>query len=191
MGSISLRAVKRLETRLEGPILIEPEVHADDRGFLLETYRRSALADLGVDDELVQDNHSRSARGVVRGMHFQVGAGQAKLVRCVRGEVFDVVVDLRKGSPGYGRWEGFELDDRDHRQLYVPVGFAHGFCVTSDVADVIYKCSAYYEPAAERAIRYDDPDVGIRWPLDDLVASDRDARAPLLREIADELPFRY
>ena len=183
--------MQRLETRLEGPILVQPAVHGDDRGFFLETYRASSSAELGIHDEFVQDNHSRSARGVVRGLHFQVGEGQAKLVQCTRGAVFDVLVDLRRGSPSYGDWEGFELDDRNHLQLYVPVGFAHGFCVTSEVTDVTYKCSAYYDPAAERAIRYDDPDIAIRWPLEELFPSERDARAPLLREIEEELPFRY
>jgi dTDP-4-dehydrorhamnose 3,5-epimerase len=183
--------MRRLETRLEGPILIQPEVHGDHRGFFLETYRKSAYAELGVHDDFVQDNHSRSGRGVVRGMHFQVGEGQAKLILCVRGAVFDAIVDLRRGSPTYGHWEAFELDDGNLRQVYVPVGFAHGFCVTSESADVVYKCSAYYDPAAERAIRYDDPDVGVRWPFEELTPSERDARAPLLREIEAELPFRY
>ena len=184
--------MKRLETRLDGPICIEPTVHGDARGFFQETYRRSVFAELGIDDEFVQDNHSRSARGVVRGMHLQVGEGQAKLVRCVRGEIFDVVVDVRRGSPTHGQWEGFELSDENGHQLYVPVGFAHGFCVTSEIADVVYKCSAYYDSEVERSLAYDDPDVGIRWPEDvELTASERDAAAPRLREIADELPFNY
>jgi dTDP-4-dehydrorhamnose 3,5-epimerase len=183
--------VRRLETRLQGPILLEPVVHGDQRGFFLETYRRSTLGELGIEDEFVQDNHSRSRRGVVRGMHFQVGDGQAKLVRCARGAILDVVVDLRRGSPTYAGWEAFELSDDNQRQLYCPVGFAHGFCVLSDVADVVYKCSAYYDPGVEQAIKYDDPDVGIDWPDLELIPSPRDAEAPLLREIADELPFRY
>ena len=183
--------MQRLETRLEGPVLVEPTVHGDERGFFLESYRRSVLAELGIHDEFVQDNHSRSRRGLVRGMHFQTGDGQAKLVRCVRGAVFDVVVDLRRGSPSYGSWEGFELDDESHRQLYVPIGFAHGFCVTSDVADVVYRCSTYYDPPHDRSLRYDDPEVGIDWPLDELSASERDANAPHQRELAHELPFEY
>jgi dTDP-4-dehydrorhamnose 3,5-epimerase len=183
--------MRALETRLDGPILIEPLVHGDERGFLCETYRRSALMQLGIQEEMVQDNHSRSRRGVVRGLHFQVGRGLAKLVRCARGAIFDVVVDLRRGSPTYGQWEGFELSDESMRMLYVPVGFAHGFCVLSDVADLLYKQDAYYDPATEMGIRYDDPDVGIAWPIPpaELVASERDASAPLLREIAAELPF--
>jgi dTDP-4-dehydrorhamnose 3,5-epimerase len=181
-----------LETRLEGPILIEPDVLGDERGFFCETYRRGAFSELGVQEEMVQDNHSRSRKGIVRGMHFQIGEGVAKLVRCGRGEIFDVVVDLRRGSPTYGEWEGFALTDEDMRILYCPIGFAHGFCVVSDQADVIYKQSSYYSPDLERGIKYDDPDVGIGWPADlELVPSERDAGAPRLREVADELPFVY
>lgn len=184
--------MKRLETRLSGPILLEPRVFPDERGFFQETYRRSALAELGISEEMVQDNHSRSGRGIVRGMHFQVGDGVAKLVRCGRGRIVDVLVDLRRGSPTYAEWEAFELSDENHRVLYAPVGFAHGFCVLSDVADVLYKQSAYYEPERERGIAYDDPDVGIAWPEGlELTPSERDASAPRLREIADELPFEY
>ena len=178
-------------TMLEGPLLLRPQVHGDARGFFLETYRASALAELGVDHAFVQDNHSRSRRGVVRGMHFKLGEGQAKLVRCARGSIVDVVVDVRRGSPTFGAWEAYELDDVRLHQLYVPVGFAHGFCVTSEVADVVYKCSSYYDPELERGIAYDDPDVGIEWPPLELVPSKRDATAPRLREVADELPFVY
>jgi dTDP-4-dehydrorhamnose 3,5-epimerase len=182
--------VKRLPTRLDGPVLIEPTVLPDSRGFFHETYRRNAWAELGVEVDFVQDNHSRSGRGVVRGMHFQVGDGQAKLVRCARGSILDVVVDIRRGSPTFGEWEAFELDDERLLQLFVPVGFAHGFCVTSDVADVVYKCSSYYDGAIERGIRFDDPDVGIAWPAGiELQPSERDATAPLLRDAAPEIPF--
>jgi dTDP-4-dehydrorhamnose 3,5-epimerase len=181
--------MKRLETRLEGPILIEPEVHGDERGFFVETYRRNVFAELGIGEEFVQDNHSRSRKGVLRGMHFQ--RGMAKLVRCAGGTILDVVVDIRRGSPSFGAWEWVELTDVDGRQLYVPEGFAHGFCVTSEVADVTYKCTAYYDPAAEGGFRYDDPEVGIAWPELDLHVSERDRSAPLLRELADELPFSY
>jgi dTDP-4-dehydrorhamnose 3,5-epimerase len=173
-------------------VLVRPQVFCDERGFFLESYRASTLADLGITDTFVQDNHSRSSGGVVRGMHFAVGEGSAKLVRCARGAILDVLVDLRRGSPTFGRWEAFELDDENLHALYVPVGFAHGFCVVSDVADVLYKQSRYYEPAVEREFRYDDPDVGIAWPGDiELHVSDRDGAAPRLREIADELPFVY
>jgi len=187
--------MRRLSTRLEGPVLIEPDVHGDERGFFVETFRRELQGALGMDEtlEFVQDNHSRSRRGVVRGMHFQVAGDLAKLVRCARGEVYDVVVDLRRGSPTYGQWEGFALDDVALRQLYVPVGFAHGFCTVSEVADVIYKQTAYYDPGLERSIAYDDPDLAIAWPVPEgeLAASARDAGAPRLDEIADELPFSY
>jgi dTDP-4-dehydrorhamnose 3,5-epimerase len=184
-------AFKRLESRLEGPILIAPEVHGDERGFLLESYRKEALAELGIADEFVQENHSRSGHGVVRGMHFKVGSGMSKLVRCATGQIKDVVVDVRVGSPTFGEWEAFELDDLAHHQLYVPIGFAHGFCVLSERVDVIYRCSSYYEPEFERGLAYDDPDVGIKWPDVPLQVSERDAAAPRLAEIEAELPFRY
>jgi dTDP-4-dehydrorhamnose 3,5-epimerase len=183
-----------LPTRLSGPVLIEPTVHRDDRGFFCETYRREWHLAAGIPEhqKFVQDNHSRSSRGVVRGMHFQVGAGVAKLVRCSRGQILDVVVDLRGGSPTYGDWEGFELDDVSMRQLYVPVGFAHGFCVLSQVADVVYKQTGYYDGSVERGIAWDDPEIAIGWPQDiELSASPRDADAPRLSEIAQELPFVF
>ncbi len=187
-----MRATQEL---LPGLVVLEPTVHGDERGFFVETYREQWQAELGLGpgERFVQDNHSRSSRGVVRGMHFQIGAGVAKLVRCARGRILDVAVDLRKGSPTYGRWDGVELDEESMRELFVPVGFAHGFCVLSDVADVIYKQTAYYEAAVERGIAWDDPDVGIRWPLpaEQLTVSPRDAEAPTLAQIADELPFRW
>ncbi len=184
--------MRRLDTRLEGPILAEPAVIGDERGFFCETYRRSTSGELGIAEEMVQDNHSRSRRGIVRGMHFQVGPGAAKLVRCARGEIFDVLVDVRRGSPTYGQWESFELSDENMHILYCPIGFAHGFCVLSEQADVIYKQSNYYASETERGIKYDDPDVGIEWPSGlELIPSKRDAAAPLLREVADELPFVY
>jgi dTDP-4-dehydrorhamnose 3,5-epimerase len=184
--------MERLETRLEGPALIEPVVHGDHRGFFHESYRRNVYAELGIPEEFVQDNHSRSRLGIVRGMHFQVGRGAAKLVRCARGSIVDVVVDLRKGSPTFTQWEAFELNDENLHQLYCPVGFAHGFCVTSDVADVMYKQAPYYDESIERGIKYDDPDIGIRWPEGlELIPSERDANAPLLREVEGELPFVY
>ena len=179
--------MRRLETRLEGPILLEPVVHGDARGFFQETYRRNVLAELGIHEEWVQDNHSRSRRGVVRGMHFQ--PGMAKLLRCPRGAILDVLVDIRPGSPAFGRWEAFELNDETHRQLFAPDGFAHGFCVLSDVADVIYKCSAYYDARSESGFRFDDPEVGIEWPADiELQTSARDRDAPLLSELGLTAP---
>ncbi len=154
--------MKRLPTRLSGPVLLEPVVHADARGFFAETYRETALSEAGIGERWVQDNHSRSRRGALRGMHFQ--PGQAKLVRCARGAIYDVLVDVRPGSETFGEWEAVELDDAALRMLYVPDGFAHGFCVTSDEADVVYKCSSYYDPATERGFAHDDPAVGIEWP---------------------------
>ena len=183
--------MKLIDTRLEGPLLIEPAVHGDSRGFFVESYRAGALAELGVSDDFVQDNHSRSSRGVVRGMHFAVGAGQAKLVRCARGAIVDVLVDIRAGSPTFGEWEAFELNDDSLRLLYAPIGFAHGFCVTSAVADVAYKLSSYYSPDVERGFAFNDPEVGIDWPQVELVYSERDASAPRLSEIAADLPFNF
>lgn len=184
-----------IETRIQGPRLIAPQAHGDERGFFIETYRRADHAQMGIPetDRFVQDNHSRSSRGVVRGMHFQIGAGVAKLVRCARGRILDVLVDLRHGSPSYGEWEAFELDDESLHLLYVPVGFAHGFCVLSEVADVIYKQTAYYDASLERGIAWNDPEVAIDWPLPvgELLVSERDGQAPHLSEIAAELPFRY
>jgi dTDP-4-dehydrorhamnose 3,5-epimerase len=180
-------------TRLEGPLLLAPQVFGDERGFFVETYRANEFAELGIREEWVQENHSRSGRGTVRGMHFQIGKGAAKVVRCGRGTIIDVLVDIRRGSPTYGEWEGVELSEDNGRMLYVPIGFAHGFCVTSDVADVFYKQSRYYSPEVERGFSFEDPDVGIGWPLaqDDLVFSERDRTAPTLAEMAQALPFTY
>jgi dTDP-4-dehydrorhamnose 3,5-epimerase len=169
-------------------VLIEPVVHGDERGFFLETFRASTLAELGIHDDWVQNNHSRSGKGVLRGMHFQ--PGMAKLVRCARGAILDVVVDIRPGSQSFGVWEGFPLDDREHHQVYVPHGFAHGFCVLSEIADVTYKVSSYYDPAHERGFAYDDPEVGIPWPSGiDLQVSERDRTAPPLSALRPDLPF--
>jgi dTDP-4-dehydrorhamnose 3,5-epimerase len=182
--------VRRLPSRLDGPVLIEPTMHRDARGFFQESYRASTFAELGIEDEWVQDNHSRSLRGVVRGIHYQ--PGMAKLVRCPRGAIVDVLVDLRRGSPAFGEWEAFTLDDEAGHQLYCPDGFGHGFCVISEVADVVYKCSAYYDAQSEGGIAFDDPDVGIEWPADvELQPSERDATAPGLSEVESSLPFSY
>jgi dTDP-4-dehydrorhamnose 3,5-epimerase len=184
---------ERLDTRIDGVGLIQPRVIGDERGFFVETYRRNEFADLGIAEDMVQDNHSRSKRGIVRGMHFQIGDGAAKLVRCGRGTIVDVVVDLRRGSPTFGEWEAFELSDENGRLVYCPIGFAHGFCVVSDLADVFYKQSNYYSDEHERGIKYDDPEVGIEWPLpvEELIPSERDRTAPTLADVADELPFEY
>jgi len=178
-----------LPTSLDGVLLLEPAVHGDERGFFVETFRANVWGELGIDVEFVQDNHSRSRRGTLRGMHFQTDPGQAKLVRCARGQILDVVVDLRRDSDTFGRWDGHELDDANLRQLWVPVGFAHGFCVLSEEADVVYKCSSYYDPATEAGIAYDDPDVGIAWPDLELLVSERDRSAPRLADVAESLTF--
>ncbi len=174
--------MRKLQVSLDGPVLLAPSVHRDPRGFFLETYRADRLAALGVTDEFVQDNHSRSRRGITRGMHFQ--PGQAKLVRCARGAILDVLVDIRPGSPQFRRWEAYPLTDEDHHLLYVPSGFAHGFCVISEQADVVYKASAYYDPEAERGFAHDDPAVAIAWPRDlELIVSARDRDAPPLAAV--------
>ena len=180
---------ERLETKLDGVVLLEPKVFGDERGFFAETFSRDAWAELGIEPEFVQHNHSRSGRGILRGLHFQTQPGQAKLLRCARGAIFDVAVDLRRDSPTYGQWEGHVLDDERHRQLFVPVGFAHGFVVLSDVADVAYLVSSVYDPATEAGIAWDDPDVGVEWGVEEPVLSERDRTAPTLAEIADSLPW--
>ena len=183
--------VNIVPTALPGFLAIEPTVHRDARGFFQETYRAERLAEAGLVTEWVQDNHARSQRGVLRGMHFSVDPGQVKLVRCARGRVLEVVVDVRRGSPTFGRWAALELDDDSGRQAYVPLGFAHGYYVLSEVADVVYKCSAYYDAARERSIRFDDPAVGIAWPDGERIVSERDAGAPLLADVAGEIPFAF
>jgi dTDP-4-dehydrorhamnose 3,5-epimerase len=180
---------KRVESRLEGLVVIEPEVFGDERGFLVETYRADLWRQFGVELDFVQHNHSRSSRGTLRGLHFQTRPGQAKLVRCSAGRIFDVAVDLRRDSPTFGQWEGYDLDDITHRQLLVPVGFGHGFCVLSETADVHYQLSSYYDSATEAGIAWDDPDVGVEWPLEEPLLSERDKSAPRLAEIRNELPF--
>ena len=182
--------MQKLPTKLIGPVLLAPTVYGDERGFFLESYRAGGLAPHGVEIDFVQDNHSRSRRGVVRGMHFQ--PGQAKLIRCARGAIFDVLVDIRPGSAQYGQWEGFTLDDVTHHQLYSPDGFAHGFCVLSDIADVTYKVSSNYDPGLERGFAYDDPDVAIAWPdAGSLIASARDREAAPLSALADTLTTSF
>ena len=179
-----------VETKIDGLVAIEPRVFGDERGFLLETYSAERWRELGVDATFVQENHSRSTqRGTLRGMHFQTAPGQGKLVRCPRGAIFDVAVDLRRDSPTFGQWEGHVLDDETHRQLWVPVGFGHGFQVLSEVADVTYKLTSLYDPATEAGIAWDDPEVAVEWPLADPLLSERDKTAPHLSDIAASLPF--
>ena len=176
-----------IPTALNGLLLLEPSAHLDERGFFLETYRADRWREVGVAVDFVQDNHSRSSRGTLRGLHFQTVPGQAKLVRVARGAIRDVVVDLRRSSPTFGRHASFELDDRAHRQLFVPVGFAHGFVVVSDVADVTYKVSSYYDPETEAGIAWDDPALGVDWGVADPIVSGRDRRNPTLAEASARL----
>lgn len=178
-----------LPTTLPGVLLLELEVFDDARGWFCETYRRDRYAAVGVAAEFVQDNFSASVAGTLRGLHYQLGAPQGKLVHVTRGEVFDVAVDVRRGSPTFGRWFGAVLSAANHHQLWIPPGFAHGFAVLSERADFVYKCTAPYAPAHERAVRWNDPELAIEWPLRGPPRlSPRDAEAPLLRDA--ELP-RY
>lgn len=172
------------ETTLPGVKLIEPKVFGDERGFFLESWNKRSFADAGLDLDFVQDNHSRSARGVLRGLHYQLQNPQGKLVRVTAGAVFDVAVDVRRSSPHFGKWVGYELSDANKRMLWVPPGFAHGFLVLSDTADFLYKCSQLYDGSDDRGVRWDDPAIGIDWPLVGLTPqlSGKDAAAPLLAD---------
>jgi dTDP-4-dehydrorhamnose 3,5-epimerase len=179
-----------LPTRLAGPLLLAPTVFGDSRGFFVETFRATTIGELvGEDPEFVQDNHSRSARGVIRGMHFQLEPPTAKLVRCARGAIVDVLVDVRPESETFGQWEAYRLDDENLRMLYAPAGFAHGFCVVSDLADVIYKQTAYWTPSADLGFNPEDPDVAIAWPIrpEARLLSERDRDAPSLAEVTATL----
>lgn len=178
-----------IATDLPDVKLIEPRVFRDERGFFYESYNQREYAAHGIADIFVQDNHSRSTRGALRGLHYQVNPGQVKLVRVVTGVVWDVAIDIRFGSPTFGQWVGVELSAENMRQLYVPVGFAHGFCVLSDTADFVYKVSTFYSPPDERGIAWDDPDLGITWPIDEPILSARDQAHPRLRDIPREFSY--
>lgn len=173
-----------VSTNLKDCVVIEPQVFGDHRGFFLETFQAERYAkEANISLPFVQDNHSRSGKGVLRGLHFQITKPQGKLVRVVSGEVFDVAVDLRRDSPTFGQWEGVYLSGDNKRQFWVPPGFAHGFVVVSETADFEYKCTDYYDPADEGAIAWDDPDIGIKWPIDlEVKLSEKDANAPSFRE---------
>lgn len=167
---------------LAGLKLIRPKLFADTRGHFLETHQQKRFANFGFGDRFVQDNLSYSRRGVLRGLHYQYPTWQGKLVLTVQGEIFDVAVDIRRDSPTFGKWHGVVLDDRRHEQLYIPPGFAHGFCVLSDEARVLYKCTSYYAPGEEHCLMWNDPAIGIDWPVKDPVLSDKDAQGKTLRE---------
>lgn len=179
-----------LPTKLPGTVIIEPDVYGDARGWFQEAWNRSKYADLGVDVSFVQDNLSFSQRGTLRGLHYQNPNAQGKLVSVLLGEVYDVAVDVRANSATFGQWLGVTLSSENRRQLYIPPGFAHGFCVTSDMALFAYKCTEIYNPAAEGSILWSDPDLGIDWPTSDVIVSEKDRRAARLKEIpADRLRF--
>ena len=174
---------------LKGLLIIEPDSFSDQRGFFMETWQKERYKSFGIQEEFVQDNLSYSEHGVLRGLHFQNPRSQGKLVYVIRGEVYDVAVDIRKGSPTFGQWEGLYLSDENRRQLYVPPGFAHGFCVTGESAIFAYKCTDYYNREAEKGLLWNDPDLGIDWPLENPVLSDKDLILPRLRDLKkDELP---
>ena len=179
-----------IETPLSGLLMIEPKVFGDDRGFFLETYEKKRYQEAGIPDEFVQDNLSFSQRGVLRGLHFQKPDSQGKLVYVLQGEVFDVAVDIRVDSPTFGQWYGTTLSGENKRQLWVPVGFAHGFCVTGASALFAYKCTDYYAPQSEVTIRWDDAEIGVDWPVKDPVISEKDTKGVLLSKIDRSLLFR-
>ena len=180
--------MKMMPTRIPEVLLIEPDVFGDERGLFMESYHARKYAEQGLDATFVQDNHSRSGKGVLRGLHYQLEQPQGKLVRVMAGAVFDVAVDIRKGSPTFGQWVGFELTGSNHLQLYVPPGFAHGFCVLSESADFLYKCTDFYAPQAEQGIRWHDPDIGIEWPGSDFRVSEKDEGNGWLKDMAAVLP---
>ena len=175
-------------TKLPGVVIIEPDVHRDGRGFLVETFHADRYRRHGIDGPFVQDNHSRSEGRTLRGLHLQRPHMQGKLVRVVEGVIFDVAVDVRRGSPTFGRWVGVTLSAENFRQCYVPAGFAHGFCVVGDTAQVIYKCTDAYDAASEIGIAWNDPSLAIDWPIREPLLSPRDAKNPILADVMDRLP---
>ena len=176
--------MKITRTKINGCLVIEPKVFGDERGFFLETFQAGRYREkAGIDLPFVQDNHSRSTKGVLRGLHFQKTKPQGKLVRVVRGEVFDVAVDIRKGSPTFGQWEGVWLSEENRKQFWLPPGLAHGFVVTSETADFEYKCTDYYDPTDEGCLIWNDPDVGIEWPIEEPVLSEKDQQGSLLKDL--------
>jgi dTDP-4-dehydrorhamnose 3,5-epimerase len=176
------------KTPLSGVVVVHPDVFRDARGFFLETYHQARYREGGIDAVFVQDNHSRSVRGTLRGLHAQLRRPQGKLVRAVEGEMFDVAVDIRPRSPTFGRWVGIRLSGDNFRQLWIPPGFAHGFCVLSEVVHVEYKCTGFYDREDEISLAWNDPDVGIAWPVSDPMLSDKDRQAPRLAALRHRLP---
>jgi dTDP-4-dehydrorhamnose 3,5-epimerase len=181
--------MKVIQTPLPGVLVIEPQVFKDDRGFFLQSYHEKQFWDAGIPETFVQDNHSFSQRGTLRGLHYQLKHPQGKLVRVVSGEIFDVAVDIRQGSPTFGKWVGDVLSAENKKQLYVPQGFAHGFCVLSETADFLYKCTDFYTPGDEYCIRWDDSDININWPIRDPILSAKDGAAPSLKDAKAHLPL--
>lgn len=175
-----------IKTRLEGLLIVEPKVFHDNRGYFYESYQQEKYSETGIDVNFVQDNQSRSVKNTLRGLHYQVNPGQAKLVRVLAGEIFDVAVDIRHESPTFGQWVGEVLSAENKRQLYIPVGFAHGFCVLSDIAEMHYKCSEYYSPKDERGILWNDETLGIEWPVINPILSERDLNHPFFKDIAHD-----
>ena len=179
--------IKFFETALPGVVIVEPDIFRDERGFFMETYHQRRYAEGGMDCLFVQENHSHSHRGTLRGLHYQLKNGQAKLIYVSGGEIFDVAVDIRRGSPTFGKWVSTHLNDKNGRQIYIPRGFAHGFYTLSETADVIYKCTDFYAPGDEYGILWSDPDIGIEWPEKNPLISKKDSRNPRLSEVPENL----
>ncbi len=178
-------SIKYTKTDLPGVLLIEPRVFKDSRGFFMETFHQKKYAEAGIDHAFLQDNYSHSTRGTLRGLHYQLKHPQAKLVYVIKGEIYDVAVDIRRGSPGFGKWVGQYLSDKNRRQIFVPEGFAHGFCVISETADVLYKTTDLYEPDDEYGVLWSDPTIRIDWPVEVPIVSDKDKQFPGLKEVTE------
>jgi len=183
--------MKCTESQLPGVLLIEPDIFRDERGFFMESYHRTRYSEAGIGSVFVQDNRSHSRRGILRGLHYQLEHGQGKLIYAVTGEIFDVAVDIRLGSPTFGRWVGDYLSAENGRQIFVPKGFAHGFCVLSETADVVYKCTDFYVPGDEYGILWSDPAIGIAWPCEEVTVSEKDSRNLEIANVKEELLPKY